>query len=403
MSKQNFNQPKKLDLGINDIRIWKQKSNLLGGNILETIYKSQSIITHNTETLNEGERHSNKKKKTFLSFDKYKTKKENESYASDIVKKIMGDVGKLVLTIKKEEDDLSKANVNSLLETKRQIKTSDFIQEPNKILKIKEKEYRLNLEGKAKKPPNYRFLSDGYRKQVNKAFMNYNPLSHLVNINKLRKTSQEIDKKFRMQMNEIDKGINTFKTFKGFNIDKKNKRKTNYKIHRKQNLNEFGQTLPTAASNTVTDGYNTVKMRLSSKALFGGKRFRKNKEFRRKFPDKENREIELNLLKDCCEQIGTSISPKTVNNYFKDSEKLKSLDLDSQKHTYFKNIDSAQKILREIQENLYIKKMEEDILNKKRYTLMENDKLVDKIKLLKSNILNEIDEQEKKQGKNLVL
>ena len=47
--------------------------------------------------------------------------------------------------------------------------------------------------------------------------------------------------------------------------------------------------------------------------------------------------------------------------------------------------------------------MEEDILNKKRYTLMENDKLVDKIKLLKSNILNEIDEQEKKQGKNLVL
>ena len=46
----------------------------------------------------------------------------------------MGDVGKLVLTIKKEEDDLSKANVNSLLETKRQIKTSDFIQEPNKIL-----------------------------------------------------------------------------------------------------------------------------------------------------------------------------------------------------------------------------------------------------------------------------
>ena len=137
----------------------------------------------------------------------------------------MGDVGKLVLTIKKEEDDLSKANVNSLLETKRQIKTSDFIQEPNKILKIKEKEYRLNLEGKAKKPPNYRFLSDGYRKQVNKAFMNYNPLSHLVNINKLRKTSQEIDKKFRMQMNEIDKGINTFKTFKGFNLDKKTKEK----------------------------------------------------------------------------------------------------------------------------------------------------------------------------------
>ena len=402
MSKQNFNQPKKTDLGINDIRIWKQKSNLLGGNILETIYKSQKIITNNAETLNEGERHTNKKKHTFLSFDKYKTKKENQSYASDIVKKIMGDVGKLILNIKKEEDNLSKTNVNSLLETKNQIKTSDVIQEQNKILKIKEKEYKLNLEGKTKKPPNYRFLSDGYRKQVNKAFMDYNPLSHLVHIRRLRKTSQELDKKFRMQMDEIDKGIRTFKTFKGFNIDKSNKRKTNYKIHRKSNLKELGQTLPTAASNTITDGYNTVKGRLSSKTLFG-KKFRKNKDFRRKFPDKENREIELNLLKDCCEQIGTSISPKTVNNYFKDSDKLKNLDLDSQKHTYFKNIDSAQKILREIQENLFIKKMEEDILNKKKYTLIENDKLVDKIKILKSSILNEIDEQEKKQGKNLMV
>ena len=122
MSKQNFNQPKKTDLGINDIRIWKQKSNLLGGNILETIYKSQKIITNNAETLNEGERHTNKKKHTFLSFDKYKTKKENQSYASDIVKKIMGDVGKLILNIKKEEDNLSKTNVNSLLETKNQMK-----------------------------------------------------------------------------------------------------------------------------------------------------------------------------------------------------------------------------------------------------------------------------------------
>ena len=74
-----------------------------------------------------------------------------------------------------------------------------------------------------------------------------------------------------------------------------------------------------------------------------------------------------------------------------------------QKNTYFKNMGMAQKILREIQENLYIKKMEEDILNKKKYTLMENDKLVEKFKSLKLSVLNEIDEQEKKQNKNLNL
>ena len=394
MSKQNFYQSRKSNLGIKDFRVWKQRTNLLSDNIIETIYKSQNKIKQDTESLNEGERHFNKKQKEFQNLDKYKSLKENQSFASDLVKKIMGDVGKLVLNMKKEEDSLSKVNVNSLLETKNQIKNSDIIPETNKILNIKEKEYKLSLEGKTKKPPNYRFLSDGYRKQVNKAFMDYKPLLHLVNIRKLRKSSQEIDKKFKMQMNEIDEGIKTFKTFKGFDIYNEN---TNHKKSRKNN-NDFGQTLPTAASNTMSDGYNTALKGLSSKTIFG-KKFRKNKDIKRKFPDKENREIELNLLKNVCEQIDTSISPKTVNNYFMSYNKLKHIDIDSQKNTYFKNINSAQKILREIQENLYIKKMEEDILNKKKYTMMENDKLIDKFRILKSSVLNEIDEQEKKQSK----
>ena len=396
MSKQNFYQSKKSNLGIKDFRVWKQKTNLVSDNIIETIYKSQNQIKQDTESLNEGERHFNKKAQSFQSSDKYKNLKENQSYASDLVKKIMGDVGKLVLNMRKDEDNLSKVNVNALLETKNQIKNSDIIPETNKILNIKEREYKLSLEGKTKKPPNYRFLSDGYRKQVNKVFMDYKPLLHLVNIRKLRKSSQEIDNRFKMQMNEIDEGIKTFKTFKGFDIYNENVKQK----RSRKNINDFGQTLPTAASNTMSDGYRTAKIGYNSKSLFG-KKTKKNRDTKRKFPDKENREKELNLLKNACEQIGTSISPKTVNNYFKNCDNLKNLDLDSQKLTYFKNIDSAQKILREIQENLYIKKMEEDILNKKKYTMMENDKLVDKLKVMKSSVLNEIEDQEKKQSKIL--
>ena len=395
----NFYQTKKSNLGIKDYRVWKQKSNLLSDYILDTIYKNQREIKNHTELLNEGERHINKKKRIFQSLDKNKHQNEKQSYSSDIVKKIMGDVGKLVLNMRKEEDDLSKENVNSLLGTKKQIKNSDIIQESNRILKIKEKEYRLSLAGKIKKSPNYRFLSDSYRKQVNKVFMDYNPLMHLVNIKKLRKFSPEIDKQFQLQMNEIDKCIQTIKTSKGFfNLNETGINNFKHKSRKKNILNEMEQTLPTAASNTISEGYNTTKIGLSSKNIFG-KKFRKNKDIKKKFPDKENREIELNLLKNVCEQINTSIAPKTVNNYFKNHENLKKMDLNSQKNTYFKNIDSAQKILREIQENLYIKKMEEDILNKKRYTRMENDKLVDKFKMLKTSVLNEIDEQEKKQIK----
>jgi hypothetical protein len=55
--------------------------------------------------------------------------------------------------------------------------------------------------------------------------------------------------------------------------------------------------------------------------------------------------------------------------------------------------------LTEIQENLHIKKMEEDIKNKKNHTSTEVEKLVEKIDELKSSLLLEIDEQEKKQNK----
>ncbi len=393
MSKMNFNQTKKLLNGDKkDIRIWKQKTNLISNNIISSIFKSQKEIKHHTDVLNEGERNINKKKILFKSLDKHKLEPGKHSYASDTVKKIMNDVGKLVLNIKTEEDNLSKENVNALLETKNQLKKSDIIQESNKILKIKEKEYKQCLEGKSKKPPNYRFLSDSYRKQVNKVFMDYNPLMHLVNIRQLRKFSPEIDKRFQLQLNELDQCIKSFQASKGF-CTAKNKNKKNKKINF-----EFGQTLPTAATNTVSEGYNNPIKVLSSKTVFG-KKFRKNKDMKRKFPDKENREIELELLKNVCEQIDTSISPKTVNNYFNSYNKLKNVDIDSQKNTYFKNINSAQKILREIQENLYMKKMEEDILNKKKYTILENDKLIDKFKMLKSSVLNDINEQEKKQSK----
>ena len=64
-------------------------------------------------------------------------------------------------------------------------------------MKIKEKEYKASLEGKIKKVPNFQFLSDCYRKQINKTFVNYNPNIHLSNIHKLRETKPETEKEYQ--------------------------------------------------------------------------------------------------------------------------------------------------------------------------------------------------------------
>ena len=406
------NSAKKEKLGIKDFRVWKQQSGLVSDNIIEAVIKSQSQIKNYTDSLNDGERNDRKKIRSNQSADRFRDQKKNEIYVSDTVKKIMGDVGKMVLNIRQQEDLLSKVNINALLETTNQLKRSEIIGEPNSILKVKEKEYKLSLEGKLKKPPNYKFLSDSYRKQVNKAFNDYNPIIHLGNIHMLRKTDPGIDKQFKMQINEIDKELKAQKGFIFYKYDNKNKYRSEHK-----NINTDGEcdsnfintktigytsyTLPTAdtANNTASEGLNTIRNVNNRGNLFNRKSKHKKQEIKKKFPDKENREIELKLMKNVCEQIDCSISPKTMNSYFRHYKTLKNNDLEQQKHIYFGNMDSAHKILTEIQSNLYIKKMEEDIRNRKKHTSMESEKLVDKINELKSSLLLEIDDQERKQNK----
>jgi len=405
---------KKEKFDIKDARIWKHKSGLVSYNLIDSVIKSQSHIKKCTGILNEGENYDRKKIKSFLSTDKFKDQKKDENALNDTVKKIMGDVGKIVMNIRNQEDTLSKANINALLETQNQIKKSEIIEEPNTILKIKEKEYKLALEGKLKKSPNYKFLSDSYRKQVNRFFNNYNPIIHLGNIHMLRKTDEEVDKQFKSHIREIDEELKNAKGFIYYKSDK-NKKKLGDK-KKKNDLDEpinstnnyftnikptgfTSYTIPTDATATMTEGLNTVKVSNNRRNIFNKKMNNKKREIKKKFPDKENREIELNLMKNVCEQLESTISPKNINNYIVNYKNLNNSDMPQQKHIYFGNIESAHKILTEIQENLLIKKMEEDIRNRKKQTSVESERLLDKLNELKSSLLFEIDEQQKKQNK----
>ena len=210
---ENKNSEKKEEFGIKDYHVWKHKVGLVSDNIIDSLIKNQSKIKNYTESLNERELKDRKKIKSFTSTDKLKEKKDDGILVSDTVKKIMGDVGKLVMNMKTQEENLSRTNINALLETTNQIKKSEIIDEPNIILKKKEKEYKLSLERKLKKPPNYKFLSDSYRRQVNKAFMDYNPIIHLGNIHMLRKTDPEIDKQFKSHIQEIDDELKNSKVY----------------------------------------------------------------------------------------------------------------------------------------------------------------------------------------------
>ena len=140
-----------------DLKPWRVKDELLSENIMNRINRNTNKIRADTEVLNEDEKNEKKKKiKNYQSFDGiHKRRKNKDSKLSKNVKKIMSDVGKLVLDMKIISENSYKANINSLLKTTKEIKKTEILPEKNIMLKMKEKEYKDALEGKIKKPPNF--------------------------------------------------------------------------------------------------------------------------------------------------------------------------------------------------------------------------------------------------------
>ena len=137
---------------INDFKVWKLKEELPNEDIIQRINKYQNNLKNLTEILNEDEKHDKKKKQNYQSFDSLRKRRKNkDSKLSNNVKKIMTDVGKLVLDMKNISENTYKDNINSLMKTSKEIKKTEIVDENNIILKIKEKEYKASLEGKIKK------------------------------------------------------------------------------------------------------------------------------------------------------------------------------------------------------------------------------------------------------------
>ena len=74
------------------------------------------------------------------------------------------------------------------------------------VYNVGEKEYKnqLKLNKKNKKLYNYQFLSDYYRRQLNKVLLNFNPIKHLENINILRKENPQINEEFNEKTKKIE-------------------------------------------------------------------------------------------------------------------------------------------------------------------------------------------------------
>ena len=385
---------------INDFKVWKLKEELPNEDIIQRINKYQNNLKNLTEILNEDEKHDKKKKQNYQSFDSLRKRRKNkDSKLSNNVKKIMTDVGKLVLDMKNISENTYKDNINSLMKTSKEIKKTEIVDENNIILKIKEKEYKASLEGKIKKVPNFQFLSDCYRKQINKTFVNYNPNIHLSNIHKLREAKPETEKEYQSLKAEIDEltdinnylfGKNFLKNYK-INIESSKQEKKNNNAG-SNNSKVF--TMPTSE----TDNSNNNQISSPQIVNIYGKK-KPKVEIKRKLPDREKREKELFLMNNVLSNIENSISNENIGKYFDNYKELPGTEIPQQKHIFFNGMGKANKLLTEIQEVLHYKDADEEANTKRKQTTVESDNLVDKLGILKKFTINEIDAFEKKENK----
>jgi len=417
MSKQDERKLEREVIKVPDYRVWKQRQNLSSEDIINNIMKEQNKIKNYTEALNEEEKNDKKKKiKSYQSYDNFRSRKKNDSKVSSNVQKIMSEVGKLVLDMKHISENTYKNNITSLINTTNQIKRTEIMEEPNTILKAKEKEYKIYLEGKNKKPPNYQFLSDCYRRQINKAFVNYNPNIHLSNIHKLREIDPETDKEYQLRKKEINEFTDfrnplffgkTYKIVE--NEDKSKEIKDENKLEENKSIlagnnSSIGYTVATAESENNNLSQIPQKSQYASMGNIFGKKKKKQKkrEVKRKFPDKEKREKELDLMSNVLNNIGDSLSQENMDSYFKRYKDLPGTEISQQRHVFFNGMGKANKLLTEIQEILHYKDADDECNLKKRNITSESDALADRFGVLKKATINEIEAFEKKENKFLL-
>ena len=396
-------KPKKRKLY--EIKIYTQQENLKDEYIMGKIKRNQEDILNYAEVLNEEENNLKKKKhlkKKSKEIDEYSEKTEKK--LSDKSSKIINDVNRIISNMNESTEELKKLNALFLIGTSKKINKTNNIQSENleelkyskeiKDEKLIEEDEKNKLENKKKKPFNFTYINDNYRKQLNRAFMNFNPIIHLGNLNLLRKADPSINEDIAKLEEYINKDLKSI-------IDPhyyKHQYEKLLKEHEK--LRKGLKTAPTENYNINNYTYNPSLTTNSNKTNNSIPVYRKRKlknklEIKRKFPDKELRLKELKNMDDCLKQISKSINDDNINNYYNNYNNLRNYSIQQQTHTYFPDIRKANDIMREIQQDRLIRGLNKETKNKKKYVENENNKIVEQISKGKDLLLKDIIEIEK--------
>ncbi len=371
-----------------DFRVWKQTVNLQSENIIGKTIKNQNDIKEYAEILNEEENNDKKKKIKKSSNSDLNKNLEKNTLLSDVAFRIVNDVDKIIKNMNDSTEELKKLNALYLIGTSKKINKSNLRSQTlpsnnNKISQEIKDEIAIN-ENNKKNPVNFKYINENYRKQLNRAFLNFNPIIHLGNLNILRKADPAINEDIEKLSKHIDEDLASINS-------------PNY--YRKQYekfINDKNEKLKKKNNPTISTEISNNNNNFSTSPLFIRRKNKKKIEIKRKFPDKDLRIKELEDMDNVLNKISLAVSDDNIKKYYDDYKILRNFNFEEQKHNYFDGMRKANNILKDIQQDKLIRGLNQETKSKRRYVDHENDRIVEQILHSRDVLLKDIAEQEKK-------
>ena len=376
---------------LNDYRVWQQQKNTGHEYIIPRTSQKQKDIKDNTDQLNEEEHFYYRKKINTESNTKKTSNKNQNPFLSNVVQKIMLDVKRSMKSIDDSTAEITKINSLNFSSVPTTKSIPNITTQPSA---------RSNSRGK--QTLNFKYVNDNYRKQLNRAFLNFNPIIHLGNLNILRKADPEINtdiEKLTKHINDDLEEITSDHYYRNKYLkiveqgEKMKERKKRLNSNNKEITMPTAETEPSKGTSTNTNNKYTVNM------YQGFRKRNKNKnmaEIKKKFPDRELEEKTLDLLGCAMDKLSKAISDENMDKYFGEHNRYYGKTLKQQEYQYFSEIGKCGDILKEIQHERIVRDLIEKTNRRKKVLTNENAHMIDDLLHAKGVLLKEIEQQEKK-------
>ena len=290
---------------VNDFRVWRIKKNTQTDEIFPKINHNLFIIkTYTNNLLDEKKKEKTNNRIKFIS----RNLKRNSSDSILFEKEISPSSKKLLLKIRKHIKYMEKSasEISKLNEIFLEKQPNKELNIQNNNLENKNNNNNIIIQNKYKLSKNFSYINDKYRRQLNNAFLRFNPITHTNNLKILENADPLIKKDIDDLKKNIDEEIKELTDVHRIRkkYDKFIEKKKMIKSKSTNNFIEQNKTLSSLINNNSRNSFeNNKNFILTRKSIFNKKKY-----------NIEGKVEEMEKIIECANSISDLIDKNNIEN-----------------------------------------------------------------------------------------